>query len=61
MLHALCAYLPHCSHTHIPMLPAYAVLSDPQKGLRQHEGSQHANPFNMFLSFFGGGRRESFH
>ncbi|KAF8505187.1 hypothetical protein JB92DRAFT_2833119 [Gautieria morchelliformis] len=44
---------------------AYEVLSDPQKrgvydrhgeeGLRQHEGGQHANPFDMFSSFFGGG------
>lgn len=46
---------------------AYEVLSDPQKkqiydrhgeeGLKAHESGQqpHANPFDMFSSFFGGG------
>ncbi|KAF8510611.1 hypothetical protein JB92DRAFT_3097372 [Gautieria morchelliformis] len=61
MLHALYAYLPHRSHTHIPILPAYAAQKHGlyerhgEKGLRQHEGGQHTNPFDMFSSFFGGG------
>ncbi|KAF8508402.1 hypothetical protein JB92DRAFT_2953261, partial [Gautieria morchelliformis] len=58
MLHALYAYLPHRSHTHILILPAYAAQKHGlyeqhgEKGLRQHEGGQHANPFDMFSSFF---------
>ncbi|KAH7106592.1 DnaJ-domain-containing protein [Auriculariales sp. MPI-PUGE-AT-0066] len=51
----------------IEVAHAYEVLSDSEKrsiydrhgeeGLRQHEGGQHhANPFDMFSNFFGGGQ-----
>ena len=32
-----------------------------QEGLKAHEGGQghHANPFDMFANFFGGGRKRN--
>ena len=33
-------------------------LVHPQEGLKAHEGGRgHANPFDVFSSFFGGGRK----
>ena len=37
------------------------VNSSIQEGLKAHEGGQghHANPFDMFANFFGGGRERN--
>ncbi|KAF8493849.1 hypothetical protein JB92DRAFT_2835079 [Gautieria morchelliformis] len=47
--------------THVKVAKAYTAQKHGlyerhgEKGLRQHEGGQQANPFDMFSSFFGGG------
>ncbi|GLB40457.1 putative dnaJ central domain [Lyophyllum shimeji] len=57
---------PGAEEKFVEIAQAYEVLSDPTKrqiydqygeeGLKAHEGGQHhANPFDMFQSFFGGG------
>ncbi|KAI9566769.1 hypothetical protein HD554DRAFT_2112241 [Boletus coccyginus] len=58
---------PGAEEKFVEIAHAYEVLSDPTKrqiydrhgeeGLRAHEGGQqqHANPFDIFSSFFGGG------